>query len=215
MSRSPLLRLERHIAAGERGGIMDRWEYGREVLKAKAGRRQLPHGMIADLVKMAASVGTEISEQEIQRRIRCATVYDSEAKVRQALTEFGSWSALVNAGFPAVEVDEIRSAAAEFDDPEDDEPEYEQLTLIPGAPEVLRIRGRSVKLDEATLAEFRAYCEQSAEITANFAKRDAQLWAAYRAMREVTDDPNANAVEAWKRATGEPEPQPEPKEQVA
>lgn len=46
MKTTQYLKLEKRIAVGERGGVLDRWRYGRALLDAKAGRKQLPHGMI-------------------------------------------------------------------------------------------------------------------------------------------------------------------------
>lgn len=145
-----------------------------------------------------------MSRREIQYRLKCAEVYGSEAEVRTALCALRSWSDLRDAGFPPVEPtepDDIEAAGIPTAAPD----EFEQLTLIPGAPPVLRVKGREpVDLTIATLANFKAYCEQSAEITANFAKRDALLWAAYRAMLAGSGGNMAvNAVEAWKRGTGE------------
>ncbi len=144
---TPYLKLERRIAVGERGGVVDRWRYGRSLLEAKAGRKQLPHGMVAGLIKAAERAGFKLSEREIRRRVQCAETYDSEAKVGQALADFGTWSALAEAGFPPVEVDGR--------DPDDIEAEglghapdsWEQLQLdIPGLKPILSVRGRRVAL---------------------------------------------------------------------
>lgn len=54
MSRpSEYLKLERQIVVNERGGLLHRWRYGRALLKAKEGRKQLPHGLAAQLVAEA------------------------------------------------------------------------------------------------------------------------------------------------------------------
>lgn len=198
---SVYLKLELRIVASGTDDIVRRWRYGRKLLAAKAGRRQLPHGMIEGLIKEASSVGIEVSRREIQYRIKCATVYGSEAEVRTAACALRSWTELRDADFPSTradEPDEMEAAGIPTGPPD----EFEQLTLIPGAPEVLRVKGRQpVVLADATLLDFKAYCEQSAEITKNFARRDDQLWSAYRAMREVTDDMTANAVETYRRAS--------------
>ncbi|MGH3871239.1 MAG: hypothetical protein ACRDSR_06910 [Pseudonocardiaceae bacterium] len=45
------------IAAGERSSIVDRWRYGRALLDMKAGRKQLPHGMVNDLIRLLNALG--------------------------------------------------------------------------------------------------------------------------------------------------------------
>jgi hypothetical protein len=202
--QSIYLRLETRIASGSLKDVVARWRYGRSLLTDKAGRKQLPKGKIEGLIKEAADAGIKVSEREIQRRIKCAEVYGSEAEVRRASDGLGSWTALHEAGFPTFESTEpadLEAAGVNTGPPD----EFEQLTLIPGAPAVLRVKGREpVELTTATITDFKAYCEQSAEITANFAKHDALLWSAYRAMLDGSDgDMDANAVEAWKRGTGE------------
>lgn len=202
MTASPFLKLDKKIAADERGGIGHRWNYGRELLKVKGERKQLPHGMIGDLVAAAARVGIRLSEREIQRRIKCATVYDSEAKVRQALTDFGSWSEIVNAGFPAVMVDE----------PDDLDPEeistaapdsWEQMSLIPGLAPTLKVNGRRVQLADATVSDVEAYRDTYAQIHANFGKRLDLIEQALQTMRAGSDDPSANALDAWRKGAGD------------
>lgn len=200
-ARSPILALEIRIRSGEHGDIMDRWRSGRLFVEAKGSRKQLPHGMVADSIKAAARLGIKLTETEIQRRIRLATVYDSEAKVRQAMTDFGTWTEIIRRGFPPVElaepelpldVDEIADAWRP-----------EQLT-IPGVPDAIKLRGRpALPLAEATVRDFRAYCEQSAEMTASFAKRDALLREALEAMEDGSNgDDDANALDAWKAGVG-------------
>lgn len=200
---SPFIKLDRKIATDERGGVMHRWNYGRELLKVKAGRQQLPHGMVADLIKAAERVGLKLSEREIQRRIKLATVYGSESKVRRAVTDFGSWRALVNAGFPAIEgddPDELEAEGISTAAPD----EWEQLSLIPGLGEVLKVRGRSVPLTEATIADVQAYRDMYAGIHSNFAKRLALIENALRIMREAGGDSEGNALDAWRRGVGSP-----------
>src|SRR6266568_1000715 len=51
MKTTSYLKLEKKIALDERGGVLDRWRYGRQLLDAKSGRQQLPHGLLAALLK--------------------------------------------------------------------------------------------------------------------------------------------------------------------
>jgi hypothetical protein len=207
--QSVYLKLETRIAADERGGIMHRWNYGRELLKAKAGRKQLPHGMITDLIADALRSGFKISEQEIQRRIRLATVYDTETKVRQALTDFGSWSAIINVGFPSVEIDEsddqvdaIEEVGLATDAATGDE--QDPLFEIPGFKPVLKINGRKVDLTDLTVRQAVDYRDMCRDMHANFGRTVAQVETSVdRMVTGAEGDLDANAVEAWKRAGGE------------
>lgn len=200
MSRpSEYLKIERRIAADERGGIMHRWQYGRALLKAKAGRKQLPDGLIRDLVAAATAAGFKISEREIQRRIRFATVYATDQQVRQILADLGSWSAIAEAGFPPVVVDELDDAEQlELGAPD----EWEQLSLIPGLAPTLKVGGRRIALADATVADIRAYRDMYAQVHENYGKRLALIEAALRAMLDGSRDENENAVDAWKRGCG-------------
>jgi len=211
MTTRSYLKLEKSIATDERGGILHRWNYGRLLLAAKIGRQQLPHGLTADLVAAAAKAGLKLSEREIQYRLKCAEVYDSEEKVRTACADFGSWSALREAGFPSVDNDEppldLHDLEAEgFSSSAPDE--WGQPTLIPGFGETINARGRKVPLiegpDGATVGDAKAYLETYRQIHENFGKTLALIEAAVEAMVDGSDDDDdANAVEAWKRGTGD------------
>ena len=194
---SVYLKLELRIAADERGGILHRWQFGREILKAKVGRKKLPDGMLDDIIAAAGRAGLTISRQEIQRRIRCAEIYADDRRLRQAADAIGSWSALVNAGFPTVESDDpddlpegISSAAPDG---------WEQLSLIPGLGEELRVGGKTIPLAEATIADVQAYRDMYAEMHANYAKRLALIENALRIMHEAGGEPESNALETWRR----------------
>jgi hypothetical protein len=202
--KSIYLRLETQIAADERGGIIHRWRYGRELLEAKAGRQQLPHGMLGDLVKAAEKAGLKLSEREIRYRLRCAEVYATEQEVGTASADFGSWTALREAGFPPVEStepDDLEAAGISTAAPD----EFEQLSLIPGLAPTFKVNGRKVLLEEATVADVEAYRDMYRQIHENYGKRLALIEVALEAMLDGSDgDLEANALEAWKRAS-EPE----------
>src|SRR6266508_1149694 len=106
MARSVYLKLEMRIARDERGGIEGRFLYGRELLKKRAGRQRLEKGLIARLVEDAAKNGLVISERELQRRIRFAEVYPTQAHRRQALALKASSSAIADANIPEVAIHE-------------------------------------------------------------------------------------------------------------
>lgn len=202
--RSKYSSLETRIASDDKRGIEDRWAYGRTVLddpaKISATGKSLKHGAAEALIADANAVGRKLTEREIQYRLQCARAYKTINEIRRSTSDFDNWTALVAAGFPEVTVDE---SDIEPDDIEAAEaPDaWEQLTLIPGAPSELKLRGRQpLPLGEAQVGYFGEYCDQSAEMTANFAKRDALLHEAFAVMLVgCGGDLGMNAVEAYRR----------------
>lgn len=195
--RNPYLALEKRIAADERGGIVHRWEYGRKLLEAKAGRRQLPHGMLADLVAAAEHAGLKVSEREIQYRIRCAEVYASEAEVRTACADFGTWSALREAGFPPVELAESETDALEEVGLVEQDPLFE----IPGFKPVLKIRGAKVDLAALTVRQAVDYRDSCREMHESFGRTVEHITESVEVMlRGAGGDLEANALDAYRRA---------------
>lgn len=202
-TRSPYLAREARIRSGELPGIIERWKYGRDLQKVRAGRQQLPHGFLDDRVQEAERAGIKgISRQELQRRLRFTDVYDSEGKVRQVADALGSWSAIVNAGFPPVEAtdpEDLEAAGISTQPPD----AWEQLPLIPGFGDEITVRGRKVPIADATVADAKAYRENFRQMHENFGKTLAQIEASVEAMVDGSGgDDDANAVEAWKRGTG-------------
>lgn len=204
MKTTPFMKIGKRIALDDRGGILDRWQYGRLLQEAKAGRKQLPHGLIAALVKAEQRSGRTVSEREIQYRLKCADAYDTEAKVRTACADFGSWSALRDAGFPPVETvdsdsdDLLDSGLADAPD------SWEQTELdIPGLKPVISVRGRKVPIAKgeggATIADVAAYLDMCEQMHENFGKTVEQIRESLRLMREHGDD-ETNALEAWEAA---------------
>jgi hypothetical protein len=107
MKYSAYLRLERAIAAGDRGGILDRWRWGTRMLndpKMVTPNGHLRHGKLTQLIADAKADGITLTEQEIQRRFKCARAYQSEAEIRESAHGFKNWDELARAGFPAVQV---------------------------------------------------------------------------------------------------------------
>lgn len=207
--KSVYLQLESRIATDERGGIIHRWNYGREMLKAKAGRKQLPDGFTRERVVEAVRAGLVLSEREIQWRIKCASVYANDQEVRKAITDFGTWFALTQAGFPSVEVDEtddeiddIEAAGADTEDDWHEDPLFD----IPGFKAVLKIRGRKTDLAEITVRDAINYRDMCHEMHDNFGRTIADIDASVNAMIEGSGgDMDANAAEAYRRATERPD----------
>lgn len=202
--KSPFLVIEARIRDGARGDIQNRWDYGRNLVAAKSGRTQLPHGFIGDRMKEAARAGSELNRTEIQRRMRLAEVYDSPGKLRQAMTQFRTWTALVDAGFPPVvsdEPDELEADGIDLGAPD----RFEQMTfLIPGLSAELSVAGQKIPLAVATVADVRAYRDTYRQIHENFGKRLSRIEFALGVMEDGSDgDDSALAVEAWQRGCGE------------
>jgi hypothetical protein len=100
------LRLEKYIAAHESGSVRQRWEYGRRLLmdgESTTANGNLKHGVIDRLIANAAAAGFKLSAREIQWRLKAARTYLTEAQIRNVITDFETWFALTQAGFPQVE----------------------------------------------------------------------------------------------------------------
>jgi hypothetical protein len=205
--------LERRIAADEKGGILHRWHYGRDLLPKKvtqAGEpsERLEYGLIDLLIKDAGRHGLKVSRREIQYRMRCAEAYDTEEICARAVRIFGSWEALRDAGFPPGEGEEIDAddvTAAGLASASD---EYsEQLEIdIPGLKPVIKVHGRQVAVvrgeDGATVADIAAYLEMNEKMHESFGRTVKAIRESLATMREGADgDEQANAVEAWEAAT--------------
>jgi len=204
-------RLERRILADERGGVHHRWQYGRQLLAEKSGRKQLPHGKIADLLADAEKAGLKLSATEIRYRVQCAEAYDSEAKVTKALGDFGSWFGLIQARFPAVELDEIDPDDVVAEGLASAPDEWQQLEFdLPGLKPEISVRGRKVKLikgeDGGTVADVAEYLDVCEEMHESFGKTIDKIRHTLETMREGADgDDEKNAIDAWEAANQIPD----------
>lgn len=84
--------LDQKVDQAEEGGILARWEFGREVLARRVGK-QLPKGLLDEI---AAAIGKD--RQEVVRRAAFATLYPTREEVSHAMTNFRSWYRIVNEG---------------------------------------------------------------------------------------------------------------------
>lgn len=164
--------LQKAIARGDVNGIEIRWEYGHRILadpkKMSASGKSLRHGALESLIADAKAVGSELSEREIRRRIQCARMYPTRAQIGQAMADFGSWTELVEAGFPPIEVHETPSPDDVLDSIEQSPippADIEQLSMF---PEIVN----DVPLERATLRQLRRYAEQMRKMTDSYARRD-------------------------------------------
>lgn len=194
-----LSKLERKISADEHGGIMHRWLYGRELLKAKAGRKQLPDGMIDDLVKVGDPNGKTISAREIQYRVKFAETYLSDQQVRKLSADLGSWNAIIVAGFPEVIVDEPLFDLDEINSSAPDE--WEQLSLLPGFAPEIKVNGGKVKSVDMTWEEMDAHIENYDRVHSSYGKRLDLMKQTREFAREQWDgNPKSKVIDAYKRA---------------
>lgn len=175
------LRLEKNIAASDTGGILERWRYGRRLLsdgKATTLAGNLRHGVLASLIADAKADGYRLTEQEIQRRLRCARTYQTEAEIRELTHGFQNWDEVARAGFPPVEVtdpgdpydprdadEKWRDFRAQEERRKAENPE--QLTF-----ELPAFFSHDTFGPRTRLSDLMAACDESERMTANFVKRD-------------------------------------------
>jgi hypothetical protein len=198
------LRIEKYIAASDTGGVIERWRYGRRLLEdgtATTPAGNMKHGETAKLIAKAAARGYKIGEQEIQRRLRAARTYETEAQIRELLTDFATWDEVARAGFPAVEA----LADAEPYDPRDaDERARDTARSL-----LRRAEGDDAqpalfdyfpddRFDEtSTLAELAKYADEMAELTERFRQRDEER-AEY--LRKLIDAVGGDLGATWEDA---------------
>jgi hypothetical protein len=183
------LRYEKNIAASDKGGVLERWSYGRRLIEddtATTPAGNFRHGVLAKLVGNAAASGFKLSEREIQRRLQCGRTYETEAQIRHAVADFETWHDLAAAGFPAVEMPEgaepfdprdaderARDTARELARRSQQENGAGQLTLFDYFPD-----DKFTEL--STLGELAKYAADMAELTDRYARKDRER-AAYLA----------------------------------
>lgn len=207
MKYTRYLQLERHIAASDTGGILERWRYGARLLadgKMTTPAGNLRHGKLAQLIAEAKADGHSITDQEVQRRLRCARTYRSEAEIRESAHGFKNWDELARAGFPPVQVP-LDAETDPYDPRDADEKRRD------AARELARIAeeegGGQLALFEhfpadqfdslATIAELRKYAEESAEWTERHARKDRERFEYLdKLSAAVGGDENAT----WERA---------------
>jgi uncharacterized protein with von Willebrand factor type A (vWA) domain len=200
------------IEAAETSGIRERWMFGLRLLRdhevmAESGK-SLKHGVAEELIAAAgadAKGKKRLNEQEIQRCIRCARAYPTEAQIRMAATDFGSWSEIVQAGFPAYDAPEGEPPADHRNDAERardraralaalGEMDSDQLTLFPLD---------QYEPTQATLKELADYADEMSAMTERFRKRDTQRQEyVERLIEAACGDMSATWQDAHRRAFG-------------
>jgi hypothetical protein len=170
MKTTQYIRQEKAIAAADAGGIWQRWIWGLRLLhdpEAMSSEKSLRHGVTDQLIKAATKAGLKLSSREIARRLQCARIYPTEGQMFQAIHDFGCWSDLLNAGFPAYE-------AAVGEPPADYRTVAERAQdRARGLGDLVERQGAAFPLRtfepiEALLKELQEYAEQQEELTARF-----------------------------------------------
>jgi hypothetical protein len=203
---SRYLRLERDIAASDTGGIIDRWRFGQRLLAddtMTTAAGNLRHGVLAKLIADAATADLRLTEQEIQRRMKCARTYPTEAQIRESAHGFKNWDALAREGFPAIELPPGVEAEA-FDPRDADEKRRDaardlarrsqedggQLALFDYFPDD--------KFSElTTLAELAKYADEMAALTERYARKDRERAAYLASLAEAV---GGDMSATWERA---------------
>lgn len=85
-----LARLDQAVDVAEGEGLRARWEFGRDLLGHRAGKK-LPTGLLDEVVDRTGK-----SRSELQCRIRFAERFPDEVSLCNAVAQFGSWHAVVN-----------------------------------------------------------------------------------------------------------------------
>jgi hypothetical protein len=168
------VRQEKAIASADSGGIRERWMWGLRLLndpeKIAESGKSLKHGVAEVLIALAGTTPkgrSRLGEQEIQRRLRCARTYKTEAEIREVVTDFGSWDELCRAGFPAYPVDPDEALADYRTEVERAHDRARALADLVGE------QGSLFPLCDfepvtTTLKELLDYTEQQEELTARF-----------------------------------------------
>lgn len=90
-----LVRLDRDVDTAEGEGLRARWEFGRDLLGHRVGKK-LPVGL---LDKVADRTGK--SRVELKRRVQFAEQFADEDALAHAVSQWRSWHAIVNDALPA------------------------------------------------------------------------------------------------------------------
>jgi len=171
MKTTQYVRQEKAIVAADRGGIRERWLWGLRLLRdAEAfspGSSQLKPGLTDLLVKAATASGCKLSAREIQYRLRVARAYGTEAEIAQALAEFGTWTALIQADFPPFVAPEGEPLVDHRTPAERDHDHARALAELVGEQGSL-FPLRDFEPITTTLKELQEYADQQESLTARF-----------------------------------------------
>lgn len=178
MKASQHIRQVKAIEDADSGGIRERWMFGLRILRDPEqmtdSGKSLRHGA-AELLIAAAGLDSKgrkrLNDQEIQRCLRCARAYPTEAQIRMAATDFGSWSELVQAGFPAYDAPEGEPPADHRTDAERERDRERTIVDLTGEQGVL-FPLSDFEPSTTTLKELVAYADEMEGWTARRVDHD-------------------------------------------
>lgn len=180
MKTSQYVRQLRSIEAADNNVIREWWMFGLRLLRdpevMAASGASLKHGVAEQLIAAAGKDDRgrpRLSAQKIQRALRCARAYGTESQIRRAATDFDGWYELVDAGFPAYEPEDGEPLADHRTDLERKHDRAHALADLIGEQGALFPVDR-FEPSEATLKDLLEYTTEMAELTARFARRDAE-----------------------------------------
>lgn len=177
MRTTQYIRQERAIAAAAVNDIRERWMWGLRLLRdADAfapGSTQLKPGRADELVRAAKAAGLNLSQREIQYRLRAARTYRTESQIAQISARFGNWSSLIAAEFPDVDAEDGELPADHRTDTERARDHARALVDLVGEQGTL-FPLADFEPAETPLKDLKAYAEEMAELTARFRKRDEE-----------------------------------------
>lgn len=206
MRTTQYVRQEKAISAADTSGIRERWLWGLRLLRDPdafaPGSSQLKPGRSEELIKAMTASGQKISAREIQYRLRCARAYRTEAEITQAIAEFGAWSALFNADFPAFQVPDGEPVADHRTDAErerDRQRAFEDILDDQGALFPLS----DFEPSTATLKELIEYADEMEGWTSRRVNHDRKRREYLDALAlAVDDDLSVTWLEAHRRRNG-------------
>jgi len=180
--------IENKIANGDTNSIRDRWLYGLRLLRDPQATTDsgasLRHGVTEKLIAAAAKRGIKLHEREIQRRIKCARTYPTEAQIRHAVSDFATWHDLVDAGFPTYPVSADEPSA---DSRTPAERQRDAARRMLDATELTLFPLDKLEPTEATVEDLETYAKEQDEITERFADAGRRRWEYINRLKTAVD----------------------------
>lgn len=79
-------RLEDAVDRSEGEGLRARWQSGQFILGLRAGRKQLPNGLLGEMAKTL-----EVHQSELSARMKFAAKFPTEAQLSNAVGKYRTW----------------------------------------------------------------------------------------------------------------------------
>lgn len=88
-----LRNIEDRIRTVDEKGLISRWEFGRQLLAKREGKKLLPTGLLDEVSRELG-----VSRQELGARMKFAEIYPTSDELSNAIRKFGSWYEIVRSG---------------------------------------------------------------------------------------------------------------------